>query len=443
MIAWLSNVHAVARLAFTEAMRQRLWLLFIAGAAALVAATPGLNAVDERDRLKLAVVAATGVIGFLAILLAILVAPAALRRDLDARTGFVLFAKPLRRSAYLVGRWLGVVAGLALGVAGLALLAVGTIAWQVGDVPSMRAVHEPAEWQQLGSLGQLKPIDEGRTRIQLTGAPGNGVRWTFTGLSTTAIPEQGLELLLRVGLRGLDPFTPVSELLGQVSAMVPASVDGTAQPPRVLVVDKESPYGRVRADGSAVDGQVVLRHRDDQRDDLSQDYLRLRLPAACIASDGSATIQLVRLESRAALTVQRRGSALLAVPGGGFTANLLRSSLVLLAAAGTLAAWTLLCACVANLAVAVLGGMTLFIAGSALPVMREVAGSDETGLALRRMLDLAGAVLPDLDRYAVASRLAASQAVDWSQVAAAWGYYGVYTAGFLALAWFALRRREL
>jgi hypothetical protein len=199
----------------------------------------------------------------------------------------------------------------------------------------------------------------------------------------------------------------------------------------------------VRADGSAVEGQVVLRHRDDQRDDLSQDYLRLRLPAACIAPDGSATIQLVRLESRAALTVQRRNSVLLAVPGGSFAANLLRAGLVLLAAAGTLAAWTLLCACVANLAVAVLGGLTLFIAGSALPVMREVAGSDETGQVMRRMLDLAGAVLPDLDRHAVAARLAASEAVDWAQVGAAWGYYGAYSAGFLALAWFALRRREL
>lgn len=441
MIAWLSNVHAVARLAFTEALRQRLWLLFVAGAAGLVAATPGLAAVDEGDRLKLAVVAATGVIGFLAILLAILVAPAALRRDLDARTGFVLFAKPLRRSAYLVGRWAGVVAGLALGIAGLALLAVGAIAWQVHTPPTMRAVRAPASWQQLGALGQLQPIDENRSRIQLTGAPGNGVRWTFTALPGGAGGD-GLELLLRVGLRGLDPFTPVSEILGQVSALRPPAADGSAQPPRVLEVAPGSPYGRVRADQTAVTGQVVLRHRDDQRDDLDQDYLRLHLPADCIAPDGSATVQLVRLEARAALSV-RRDAALLAVPGGGFTANLLRAGLVLLAAAGTLAAWTLLCACVANLAVAVLGGMTLFIAGSALPVMREVAGSDETGLALRRLLDLAGTVLPDLDRYAVASRLAASEAVGWGQVAGAWGYYGGYTAAFLALAWFALRRREL
>lgn len=442
MFAWLSNVHAVARLAFTEALRQRLWLLFLAGAAALVVATPGLSAVDERDKLKLAVVAATGVIGFLAILLAILVAPAALRRDLDARTGFVLFAKPLRRSAYLVGRWVGVVGGLALGIAGLALLAVGAIAWQVDTPHLMLSVREPTAWQQLGALGQVQPIDENRSRIQLTGAPGNGVRWTFTGLPE-ATGDNGLTLLMRVGLRSLDPFTPVSEILGQASALRPPAADGTAQPPRVLEVTRSSPYGRIRADHTAVEGQVVLRHRDDQRDDLSQDYLSLHLPADCIAPDHSATIQLVRLESRAALTVQRRGSALVAVPGGGFTTNLLRSGLVLLAAAGTLAAWTLLCACVANLAVAVLGGMTLFIAGSALPVMREVAGSDETGLVMRRMLDLASAVLPDLDRFAVSSRLAASQAVDWGQVAAAWGYYGAYTAGFLAVAWFALRRREL
>jgi hypothetical protein len=103
-----------------------------------------------------------------------------------------------------------------------------------------------------------------------------------------------------------------------------------------------------------------LRDRDDTRDDLAQDYLRLRLPRDAIDADGSVVIQLTRLEASSALVVSRNNSALLAVPGGGFMLNLIRGELVLLAVAGLLTAFTLAIAAVTNLGVATLGGLTLF-----------------------------------------------------------------------------------
>lgn len=440
MIGWLSNIRALAGLTLIDAARQRLWLLFLGAVALLVAVAPGLSAVDENARLKLAVVAITGAIGFVVVLLAILVAAMALRRDLDAKIGYLLFVKPLRMSAYLTGRWLGVQLGLLVGIVALSLVGTGTIAWQFGSPPGMRALNHPVAWEHVGSFGQLTAIDERRAHTILSGGPGNGVRWRFSGLPVDAIGADGMELLLKVGIRSYDLDNPLFDCLGQVSAL-PGS--GSDNAPRILSIDPASPYGHTR-DGMPVGaGQVVLRDRDDTRNDLAQDFLRLRVPREAISADGSVVIQLTRLEARAAVVVQRDDGTLLAIPGGGFLSNLVRGGLVLLAIAGLLTAFTLVIAAITNLGVAALGGLTLFFAGSATAAMREVAAASDTSTALRRVVSLALDVLPDFDRFTVAARLAASESVGWNMVAQAWGYYGIYTVIFLTVAWMAMRRREL
>lgn len=442
---WFAGTRAIIRLTLMDAMRQRLWLLFLVAVAVLVGAAPGLSAVDENARLKLAVVAITGAIGFVVVWLAILVAAMALRRDIDARIGYLLFAKPLRISAYLSGRWLGVQLGLLVGIIALSLVATATIAWQFGTLPTMRAVSHPVSWEQVGAFGQLAAIDERRTRISLSGTPGNGVRWHFTGLPTGGVGDPDIEVLLKVGIRGYDAEMPNLDSLGRLTALTaqPTITPAAEITPRILALDPASPYGHTRAGAAVADGQVVLRDRDDTRDDLAQDYLRLRLPRDVIAADGSVVIQLTRLEASSALVVSRDSSALLAVPGGGFMLNLIRGGLVLLASAGLLTAFTLAIAAVTNLGVATLGGLTLFFAGSALGAMREVVSSEDTSQVLRRVIGLGLEILPDFDRFTVAARLAASESVGWTMVAQSWAYFGVYSIIFLGLAWVAMRRSEM
>lgn len=440
MRQWFAGARALARLTVVESMRQRLWLLFVAAVAGLVIQAPSLKAVDKGSQLKLAVVAITGAISFVITLLAIMVAANALRRDLDARTGYLLFAKPLARSAYLCGRWAGVQVGLLIGILSLCVVGTLTIAWEFPAMPEMRAVIPASSWEQLSAFGQTTPIDEARMRVQLTGAPGNGVRWTFTGLPTS-VPPEGLEVLLRVAVHGFDPEASVEEALVQVSAL-PTS-GGADRAPQVLAIDPASPYGRTRADQPVVAGQMVVRDRDESRADLSNDYLRLRLPGSCIDAHGHATIQLVRLESRSALLIHKVSSLTLAEPGGSFFSNLVRGGLVMLAGASLLASWTLVCAVISNLGVTVLGGLTLYFAGNALPAMREVLTYNDTSLPAKRLMELGLGVLPDFERFGVAARLAASEAVDWSTVTAAWSYFGMYSLVFLIIAWVALVRREL
>ena len=61
---WWFGAWAMAVVSVREALRQRLWLLFLLAMAVLMALAPGLRAVDQADRLKLAVVAQSAVVGF-------------------------------------------------------------------------------------------------------------------------------------------------------------------------------------------------------------------------------------------------------------------------------------------------------------------------------------------------------------------------------------------
>gem|GEM_PF-3040035 len=429
---WFRGIAALAGLTVREAMRQRLWLVFAVVGAAFLLAVPQLTAVDDAARLKLSVLAVTTGIGFVITLMAVLVAPAALRRDLDAKTAYTLFAKPLKPTAYLLGRWTGVQLWLVLGVLGMALAGVAAIGMQFGRFPAMRTTAVPVGWQQISAVGEATAVEDRKTRLSLSGMPGNGVRWRLTAVPPA--PPEGHELLLRAQVLGTSPDQPVGEALVEIRAIV----DGTAQ---ALPLDPASPYGRHELHASA--GRVLLKHRDNSSRDLGQDYLRLRLPAEAIAADGSATIQLTRLESRTVIVFDRADGLLLGRPAGGLLGNLLRGGLVLAAGAGLLAAWALFCAVASNLGVTLLGGLTLFFAGSTLDMVRETLEYENPSLVVRRMLELALVVMPDFNRFPIATDLAAGQGVAWATVGSAWLYYGAYGAVFLTVAWIALRRKEL
>ena len=431
MIARLRGIAALAGLTVREATRQRLWLVFAAVGAGFLLAVPRLTAVDDAAKLKLSVLAITSGIGFVVTLMAVLVAPAALRRDLEAKTAYTLFAKPLTPTAYLIGRWSGVQVWLVLGVLGMALAGVAAIGLQFNHFPTMRRTALPTTWQNVSAVGEATAIEARKTRLALSGMPGNGVRWRFTGVP--AAPAEGHELLLRAQIQGASPDQPQGEAVVEIRAVV----DGGTL---VLPLDPQSPYGRLDDRGGS---RVLLKHRDNSSRDLGQDYLRLRLPAAAIQPDGSATIQLTRLEARTVVVFDRDDGLLIGRPAGSLLGNLLRGGLVLAAGSGLLAAWALFCAVVSNLGVTLLGGLTLFFAGSTLDMVRETLEYENPSLAVRRLLELALTVMPDFNRFPIATDLAAGQGVAWATVGSAWLYYGAYGALFLALAWFALRRKEL
>ncbi|MBA3710345.1 MAG: ABC transporter permease [Planctomycetes bacterium] len=422
-----------------EALRQRLWLMLAGLAIALVVALATMSAVDQSARLKLSIVIVTSVLGFAATLLAILVGASQLRRDLDMRIAIMLFSKPLPRIAYVLGRWLGVQLVVAAALAILCVVGSAIVGARFGGFPDMRRVVAPSGWQLVSATGELLPMAEDRTYVQLTGPPGNAARFSFSGLPAPG--PHGAEVLLRMDVRALDGGDELQRTAVEVLA-APAG-----EPPwQVLALDAHSPYGAGEGSGDGVEPtatrQVLIRGRNQSHQDLSQDYCRLILPASCVR-DGRSVVQVVRLDPRAGLLIDRVGGAYVAVPGGGFVLNLARAALVVLACSSVLTAATLAIASLSSLPVALLGGLTLFFCGSALHAVRESLRFDELSLPARRLLAIADGVFPDFDRYPIAAKLAAAEAVDWTTVASAWGYYGVFTVVLMTLAWIALARREV
>ena len=432
-----TSLAAVAHLTLREAMRQRLWLLFAAAAVAVMAVGFQLGAVDGANRLKLAVVGITAAISFVVVLLAVLVGAAQVRRDLDARVAFLLFAKPMPRLSYLLGRWTGVQAVLLAGIVALSLVGTLMVLLTFERLPVMRAVNAPTEWIEVSPLGETVAITEGSNRKTLAGAPGGAMRWTLRNLPIGDVPKDGLDLFVRCQVRSVDYGLNIEECLVQISATPPGGQ------PRLLSLIKESPYGFGTDGATASEGQVVLRHRDQLRNDYTQDFAHLKLPADCIGADGSTMVQITRLDSRAQLVVTKTNSVRVARDGGSLAANLIRGGLVLLASAAMLTAFTLLIGTMSNLGVTLLGGLALFFAGSALWTIQDTLTYEKLSTPAQRVLELTQLLLPDFERFQVAANLAAGQSIAWGAVAAAWLYFGAYTLVFLLLAWIALVRKEL
>ena len=467
--------RAVAWLTVVESWRQKVWALFLITALGLLLSAPELTATVSSDRIKLAVVAVTAATGFVTTLLAILIGAAQVRRDLDARVAFMLFAKPLPRLSYLLGRWCGVVALMAAGLLVLAYTGAAVIAWQNGQAPQtvakegetnvrgswslptawtlprMRAVITPVGWDRIGNLGQITVPADRQSVLSLDGLPGDGVRFHLAGLDPAAAGPDGFEVLLRGQVHPYDPSYVIDHCLIEVlagpgapiTAIAPGATADQSQM-RVLSLDPKSPYGI-----SDFPGRILLRSRDQSHRDFDQDFCHLRLPGNLIGKDGRVDILVVRLEGRAGLRFPRAtstasdGSLLIAVSDSGFITNLLRGFLVVLASAALLCAWTLLLATMSNLAVALLGGLTLFFAGHAVWTISDTLVYEKLSLPVRRILTIAMNVLPDFEHYNVGTSLASGQVVAWQTVGAAWLYFGTYTAIFLVIAWIILARREV
>jgi hypothetical protein len=428
----LAGFVAVAGLTVREAMRQRLWLVVAGLGLVLIVVLSALGAVDQSSKLKLGIVVVSSVLGFAATLLAVLVGSSQMRRDIDARIAVMLFSKPMPRIAYVFGRWCGVLLVLLGALGGLSLIGAVLVAWRFSGLPEMRRVIAPSDWQVVSATGGLVPLADDRPVVLLSGPPGNAARCTFTGLSNP--DPHGFEVLLRADLRSVE----ADEV--QHSDVQVLAAAHLGDPWQVLDLDTRSPYGAGDAARSASPGHALLRGRHTSHQDLSQDYCRLRLPPACVA-DGRSIVQIVRFDSRAGILFERNGGAFIAVGGGGFLSNLLRAAMVIAASASVLSAATLAIAAFSSLPVALLGGLTLFFCGSALHAVRDALEFEELSLPVHRLLSLARNVFPDFDRFPLAAKLAAAEAIDWGMVGQACAYYGVFAAVFLLLAWVAVARK--
>ncbi len=139
MISSLLRIIAIGRITLTEAVRQKvlnvllIFSIVLVGSSVAVSqlATPGLDSAGLFDaQIKFVKDFGCGAIGLFGFFIALLSTAQLIPQELHNRTIYTILAKPVRRSEFLLGKFLGIVLLLALSVALMSLAFAATLYWQ-------------------------------------------------------------------------------------------------------------------------------------------------------------------------------------------------------------------------------------------------------------------------------------------------------------------------
>ena len=158
MMLSLFRILTIGRNTLTEAVRQKvlnvllIFSLVLIGVSVLVSqlVTPGLDSAGLFDaQIKFVKDFGCGAIGLFGFFIALLSTAQLIPQELHNRTIYTILAKPVRRSEFLLGKFLGVVLLLALCVALMSLAFAATLYWQ--EVRGLQTAQENFEqypnWQ--------------------------------------------------------------------------------------------------------------------------------------------------------------------------------------------------------------------------------------------------------------------------------------------------------
>ncbi|NRA39164.1 MAG: hypothetical protein HRU15_13550 [Planctomycetes bacterium] len=433
---WWRACWAMSRLTILEIIRQKVWLVIFIVMLIMLLVLSGLEAVDEASRMKLSISAISGSINFVSTLLSILIVAATVTRDREQLVSLTLFAKPLPMSAYVCGRWLGVQIAVLAGI--ILLNAVGSVAVHLRasePVQEMRAVQEAESWVHVDPYGETSIIDS--ERHTLAGSAKNlALRWHMSNIPAG---DDDLTILIKGRMRSGD----AAHTQAQVNVLAVTN-DGNNQVYH-LPLSEDSPYGAFYQDGNAVASQniIMMRHKNSRENDLNQDYMRFILPRAYISSADSCDIQIIRKDGLASLSFHKDTACLLASYGGSFDGNMQFAGFIVLAQVGYLNAVAILCACFTSVGVTLLAGLSAFFGALLLNYIYEVAPVIKIPYFVDRFLHLLQVIIPDFNKFGVESLLSGGRSIGWSLVVDAWVYYGMFSLGFIIMAWLVMLRREL
>lgn len=243
----------IAKLTIGEAARRRvLWVLVILALLAVAVTAWGVSTLihGARDRgigdleIKLAVsqilIFIAFMFGFVLVMTAAFFGSPAIATDLENGIAQAMLARPLRRSSYLLGRWLGlaaVIVGYAVVAGFLAIAAVGLVSGYVPPDPILPVAYLAAQALVLLSLTvllstRLPPIAGGAIAVVAY-----GLAWMAGVLGKIGL-ALGTSALVSVG-NALHYILPTDALWqGVVFGLEPSFVITVAGP----TVARNSPF---------------------------------------------------------------------------------------------------------------------------------------------------------------------------------------------------------
>lgn len=123
----MNAILAVARGTFREAVRDRVLVLVLAFGGIVLALSRLLAPIALGEGPRITVDLGLSALGLLGIVIVVLVGTQLVHKEIERRTIHVVLSRPVSRTQYLVGKWAGLSATMAVAVGAMALmlLAIG------------------------------------------------------------------------------------------------------------------------------------------------------------------------------------------------------------------------------------------------------------------------------------------------------------------------------
>src|SRR5438045_7440290 len=123
----LGRIGAIARTTFIDLSRLRVIYVLVLFALVLIIRSSFIARISFQQELQVTRDIALGAINFFLCMLAIVATAQLLPRDLEDRVIYSVLAKPVRRFEYLLGKFVGVLALLAMSLVAMIVLCLGVI----------------------------------------------------------------------------------------------------------------------------------------------------------------------------------------------------------------------------------------------------------------------------------------------------------------------------
>ncbi len=419
----IRQMWAVALNTFGEALRRKIFVVLVVFAAIILCLAPLLptdGTVQGRIRLIISICSmATSVICTLVVLL---IGASSLADEIESKRIFSTSTKPVRRSVYLCGKYLGVmlVAALLAGVMALGTAAfVRVVAWRsggAGGVLTARAERMPVAVGESALTAGASETHDGPEARKVEIVPaGQPLPYRF---SMRDVPRGGDKVVLRM------------KAFSGMSAQTQLAVEGRDPISGAW-------YGTDR---------VIISGMTEE----------ISLPASIIARDGSLTVRVVNRNAGGRPIEMRRSDGLvLAVAAGPFEWNLFKWTVLLYWRLALIGAVVVGGSAFLSFPVAALAGLGVWLGGYLRSFALEVISSGRAFLshtgdggdaeqAMTSVISMICRILPDLSGMGASSALADSQAIGLGMILSAFLWLVLVRGGiFAAVGLTAFGHREL
>ena len=125
----------IAANTFRETIRDRVLAVIIVFALIMIAGSLWLGSISLGEQSRMMTDFGLVVVTGFGLIVAVFVAASLVRKEVEKRTVFVLFSKPVSRAAFIVGKFLGMCGTMAVVMAGMGFFLLALV-WLVGGGPS-------------------------------------------------------------------------------------------------------------------------------------------------------------------------------------------------------------------------------------------------------------------------------------------------------------------